>query len=118
MRLMSDPTPEFAAGVERLKVLADPDRLHIAACLLEGSKCAGELAKQLGKDTAAVLDHLQVMVAAGFVQSEGVGQFATYSFRPEVSLAALALGDRGTIDLGCCQLQLTQISDRKPDERK
>jgi DNA-binding transcriptional ArsR family regulator len=109
--MMPEPSEDFDAGLKRLKVLADPDRLHIAACLMEGSMSATELAEQLGQDIAAVMEHLDVMTSEGFLQREGEGAFAVYSFLPEVSLAALGLGDAAkTIDMGCCKLTLTQIS--------
>ena len=113
---MSDDPQNLDKGAKRLQVLAHPVRLHICACLLEGSSTAVELAQQLNRDIPEVLEHLQVMNDAGFVQSEGAGAFGVYSFRPEVSLSALGIGDQATIDLGCCQLKLTQISDRKPEE--
>lgn len=107
------PNPKLSEAIQRLKVLADPDRLHIAACLLSGSYTAGELAQELRKDMADVLDHMQIMVDSGLVKCDGVVPFATYSFLPEVSLAALSLDDQATIDFGCCKLTMTQINDMK-----
>lgn len=110
---MSKPNPQLSEAIKRLKVLADPDRLHIAACLLNGPYTAGELAQELRKDMIDVLDHLQIMVDAGLVRYEGVVPFATYSFLPEVSLAALSSESDATIDFGCCKLTMTQINDMK-----
>jgi DNA-binding transcriptional ArsR family regulator len=109
---MREPSPELETGAKRLLVLAHPERLHIAAFLLEGPHSVAELAQALGKSAAVVSDHLELMSTAGLVDCEGVGEYATYSFLPEVSLAALGLGDM-TIDMGCCKLTLNQIRDLK-----
>ena len=110
--------PEFNEAIERLKVLAHPDRLHIAACLLEGSHTALELAHTLRRDVDEVAGHLQVMLDAGLIQREGFEPFSVYSFLPEVALASLSGDPQTTIDFGCCQLTLTQINEMRPKPRQ
>ena len=105
---------ELSEATERLKVLAHPDRLHIAACLLEGSHTAAELAQTTRKSVDVVMEHLTVMTTAGFIECDGVGPYGMYSFRTDVSLSALEMGGDAKIDFGCCQLTLTQLKDMKP----
>jgi hypothetical protein len=98
-------------GFEKLRVLAHPVALQIAACLIQGSHSAAELQQATKCDLDQLMERLDAMVAAGIVECEGTGIYGVYSFLPEVCLAALSENPDATIDFGCCQLTLTQITD-------
>ena len=51
------------------------------------------------------------MAAVGFVECSGSTVFGVYSFRTDVSLAALGLGDEAVIDFGCCKLPCASERD-------
>lgn len=112
---MSEPDFDVEQCAKQLRNLAHPHRLHIVACLLDGSATADELAQRMGTDLATVEAHLQFLIDANLAEREELDSPASYHLRSEVSLAWLSLGDPGTINLGCCQLTFTP--ERKPDER-
>jgi ArsR family transcriptional regulator len=89
---------------ERLKALADPDRLRIVQALRSGPRNVSELAAELKADMAKASHHLQILKRERIVETEKRGRFVVYRLHPEVFEATRATGD--CLDLGCCRLEL------------
>jgi DNA-binding transcriptional ArsR family regulator len=56
------------------KALADPTRVDIVDLLAKGSQCGTELADSLGISLALLCHHWEVLVEAGILRKERVGQ--------------------------------------------
>jgi ArsR family transcriptional regulator, nickel/cobalt-responsive transcriptional repressor len=89
---------------ERLKALADEDRLRIVQALRGGQMHVSQLAEELGEDLANISHHLQILRRCGILQTERRGRFILYSLHPDVFPAAPEQGEH--LDLGCCRLEL------------
>lgn len=89
---------------DRLKALADADRLKIVQVLRAGPKNVGEIAAELAADLANVSHHLQVLKRERIVETQKQGRFVVYRLHPEVFEATRASAD--CLDLGCCKLEL------------
>ena len=89
---------------ERLKALADEDRLRIIQVLRGGPKNVGEIAEELNADMANISHHLQILKREKLVETEKQGRFVVYRLRPEVFAATRSATD--CLDLGCCKLEL------------
>ncbi len=97
---------EFQECAERLKALADPDRLRILLQLYEGPASVSELAAQLGDDIAKVSHHLGILRRAGIAQAQKQGRFVIYRLHPEATLVRDDATNDLRIDFGCCSLDL------------
>lgn len=106
---------DFQDCASQLKALADPDRLKLVTCLLEGEKSVSTLAKQGRMSIVKASHHLCVLRAARLVTSRKHGKYVIYSLPSEIATASAKNATHRTIDLGCCQLDLVQLS---PDTRK
>lgn len=89
---------------ERLKALADPDRLRIVQLLRGGPRNVSEIAAELDVDLANVSHHLQVLKREELVETEKQGRFVVYRLHPDVFEATRTASD--CLDLGCCKLEL------------
>jgi len=89
---------------ERLKALADEDRLRIIQVLRSGPKNVGEIAGQLKEEIANVSHHLQILKREGIVETEKQGRFVVYRLHPDVYAEKRSAGE--CLDLGCCKLEL------------
>lgn len=89
---------------ERLKALADEDRLRIVQALRGGQMHVSQLAEELGEDLANVSHHLQILRRCGILQTKRQGKFILYSLHPDVFPAAPEKSEH--LDLGCCRLEL------------
>lgn len=112
MKTLSD----FESCAQRLKALAEPERLRIVQCLFAGPKNVGDLAAELKDEVVKVSHHLGILRNAGLVESTKLGRFVVYNLHPDVVAENLTLADPKQIDLGCCRLELpsepVQISSR------
>lgn len=90
-----------------LKALADPERLKIVQCLVDGPKNVSEVSALLGQEMANVSHHLGVLRHSGLVQVEKQGKFMVYSLHPDVFRPKTAPQKSPCLDLGCCRLELT-----------
>ncbi len=99
---------DYQSCATRLKALADPDRLQIVTCLLDGHKSVTGIADDLKMPVDKVSHHLGVLREARIVRTQRQGRFVIYSIVPEVAAESIDGQDRRTIDLGCCQLDLVQ----------
>jgi DNA-binding transcriptional ArsR family regulator len=89
---------------DRLKALADPDRLRIVQVLRGGPKNVSELTAELDAEIANVSHHLQILKRERIVETEKQGRFVVYRLHSEVFEATRTTGD--CLDLGCCRLEL------------
>jgi ArsR family transcriptional regulator len=89
---------------DRLKALADADRLKIVSVLRGGPRNVGEIASVLEAEIANVSHHLQVLKRERLVETQKQGRFVVYRLHPEVFAATRTATD--CLDLGCCKLQL------------
>lgn len=71
----------IARVVERLRALADGNRVRILLRLKQGPLGVGELADELGIGQPSVSKHLSVLKAVGLVDAERKGAAAFYSVR-------------------------------------
>lgn len=100
---MKDPLSSKMCA-ERLKALADADRLKIVQTLRSGPKNVSEISAELSADIANVSHHLQILKRERIVETERQGRFIVYRLHPDVCDAAQPAGD--TLNLGCCKLEL------------
>ena len=89
---------------DRLKALADPDRLRIVQALRAGPKNVSELTAELQAEIANVSHHLQILKRERIVETQKHGRFVVYRLHPEVFEATRSASD--CLDLGCCRLEL------------
>ena len=89
---------------ERLKALADEDRLKIVQALRSGPKNVGEIAMELGQEITNVSHHLQILKREEIVETEKQGRFVVYRLHPDVFASSRSSSD--CLDLGCCRLEL------------
>ncbi|MFN4261460.1 MAG: ArsR/SmtB family transcription factor [Gemmataceae bacterium] len=90
-----------------LRALADSDRLQIVQCLLAGPRNVSEIAALLRLEVANVSHHLGVLRHAGIVLDQKQGKFVIYSLHPDVFRPDAADPSTGSLDLGCCRLDLS-----------
>jgi DNA-binding transcriptional ArsR family regulator len=92
-------TDEFKQCAERLKAVADPERLRILHCLFAGPKNVSQISAELEEEIVNVSHHLAVRR----------GRFIEYALHPEVAKSASKSGPK-KIEFGCCRIDLTDIS--------
>src|SRR5215207_3992274 len=101
---MKDDPLSSKECAERLKALADEDRLRIVQVLRGGPKNVGEIAGELKEDIANVSHHLQILKREDIVKTEKQGRFVAYRLHPNV------FSDKRTstdcLDFGCCRVEL------------
>lgn len=98
---------EAEACAERLRAVADGERLRIVCLLQQGSKNVGDIAAGLGVSIVNASHHLKVLRNARVVETERKGRNIFYRLADGVFPRA-----PGELDLGCCRLQIepTRIS--------
>jgi ArsR family transcriptional regulator, nickel/cobalt-responsive transcriptional repressor len=89
---------------ERLKALADEDRLRIVQALRAGPKNVSEIAAELRADITNISHHLQILKREAIVETEKQGRFVVYRLHPDVFAATRSSSE--CLDLGCCKLEL------------
>ncbi|MBL9090933.1 MAG: helix-turn-helix transcriptional regulator [Planctomycetaceae bacterium] len=104
---------EFQRCAERLKVLADPERLRLLILLLDGPRYVGSLAEELQHSIVKVSHHLGVLRQSGMVCSTRQGRNIQYSAAPDVFAVADSTNTANYLDLGCCRLELTMSPGQK-----
>jgi ArsR family transcriptional regulator, nickel/cobalt-responsive transcriptional repressor len=100
---MKDPLSSNECA-DRLKALADADRLRIVQSLRAGPKNVGEITAELKAEIANVSHHLQILKREKLVETEKQGRFVVYRLHPDVFAATRSSTD--CLDLGCCKLEL------------
>jgi DNA-binding transcriptional ArsR family regulator len=99
---------DYESCAERLRALADPDRLRILSCLLQGARNVSDLADALEMPIVKVSHHLRVLRYAHVVQTKKQGKFVIYSLHPEIAEGIDRRTDTKTLDLKCCRLDLVR----------
>lgn len=89
---------------ERLKAIADPDRLRIIQVLRLQPWCVSEIAELLEKEIGSVSHHLQILKNRGIVETEKQGKQVIYSLAPGVFSKGRSKND--ALDFGCCRIEL------------
>jgi len=89
---------------ERLRAVADEDRLRIVQALRSGPKNVGQIAEELKEDLANVSHHLQILKRERIVETDKQGRFVVYRLHPDVFEKSRTAGD--CLDFGCCKLEL------------
>lgn len=97
---------EFNDCAERLKAIADPDRLRIISLLLDGEKNVGEIAEALREEVVKISHHLGILRRAKILLAHKQGRFVVYSLHPEIFIAPTGPNDEPQLEFGCCQFQL------------
>jgi DNA-binding transcriptional ArsR family regulator len=97
---------DFQACAERLKALADPDRLRIVNALLDGPRTVCDLASALEEEVVKVSYHLNILRRANILVAKKQGRFVEYGLHPDVARASSRTVPRH-LNLGCCSFQLT-----------
>ena len=112
------PAMNAAAGydtaAERLRALADTDRLQLVAALLRGPLNVSDLSAAVGMSIVKVSHHLGVLRNAEVVLAEKRGKFVIYSLHPDVAAGAARYADPETGDLGCCRLPMVHSIAPRP----
>lgn len=98
---------EFQQCAERLKAIADPDRLKIVTFLFAGPHTVGDIATGLHQDLAKISHHLSILKRANIVTATKRGRFVEYAVHPQVSQNFVD-GKARQIEFGCCRLDLTK----------
>lgn len=81
-----------AAGVaDRLRVLANPERLLLLCQLSQGERCVGDLEEALGIRQPTLSQQLGVLRNEGVVQTRREGKYIYYRVADENLLRVLAL---------------------------
>lgn len=83
-------SPDERAKV--FKALADPRRVEIVELLAQGSQCGSVLADSLGISMALLCHHWEVLVDAGVLKKERVGQLRVCSLDSARLREALSMG--------------------------
>ena len=119
---MKEPE-DFIDCAERLKALADPDRLRIVNCLFAGPQHVGEIATSLGEEIVKVSHHLGILRRAKILKAEKQGRHVQYSLHPSVTVESLtpraepkstdaslpmtdSASEQRCINFGCCRIDL------------
>jgi DNA-binding transcriptional ArsR family regulator len=97
---------DFRNCAERLKAVADPERLRILQVLFAGPCTVGQIAERLSEDIVKVSHHLSILRRGKIVLSNRQGRFIQYSIHPEVQATATNDTDVAQINFGCCHLDL------------
>ena len=95
---MVDRIHTFCA--ERLKILAEVNRINIVRTLMRGPRQVGSIAALIGIEHSLLSHHLRVLRDAGFVDATRSGKRVIYT----VSKKILHSRKSDTIELGCCQI--------------
>lgn len=90
---------------ERLRALADKERLRIVEVLRGGGRNVGQIATAVGTTVPNVSHHLRILKRTGLVRSQKQGRFVVYALHPDVFSGNASASDR--LDLGCCKLELS-----------
>jgi DNA-binding transcriptional ArsR family regulator len=113
--VMMKDAADFNWCAERLKALAEPERLRIVSALIDGPRTVGVLADDLDDTIVKVSHHLGVLRHAGVVTSTKQGRFVEYALHPDVFLVLDESEAEPCLDLGCCRLEL---ASKRGERRK
>jgi ArsR family transcriptional regulator, nickel/cobalt-responsive transcriptional repressor len=101
---MKDDPLSSKECAERLRALADEDRLRIVQVLRSGPKNVSEIAEKLKEDITNISHHLQILKREDIVETEKQGRFVVYRLHPDVFSDKRSSTD--CLDFGCCRVEL------------
>lgn len=93
--------------VDRLKALADPQRLRIVTALLAGPKNVGQITEELDDEVPRVSHHLGVLRQSGILTATKRGRFVEYALPGDVPAQLDGATGEYSIRVGCCRLILS-----------
>ncbi|AXI99628.1 transcriptional regulator, ArsR family [Cyclonatronum proteinivorum] len=76
MAKLNDQTLEHVA--QRFKILGEPMRLRLLACLQQGERCVQDLVSETGAGQANVSKHLSLMISHGILGRRKEGLHVYY----------------------------------------
>ena len=77
---------------EFFSVLSDPTRVKILLLLIEGEKCVGKLAEELGVDSSLISHQLKILRHLRLVKKKRKGKFMRYTLSDDHIIKALNVG--------------------------
>jgi DNA-binding transcriptional ArsR family regulator len=101
---------------QKLRMLADPERLLIVQSLRHGPKNVSQIADATGQKIANVSHHLKVLREGDIVESKREGRYVKYHLMPDVYVPT----ENGTaefLDIGCCRIEIPQGVRKKPSPK-
>jgi DNA-binding transcriptional ArsR family regulator len=110
---MTSKTDYYHVCAERLKAVAEPNRLRILTRIPQGEATVGGIAEQLELTLQSASHHLAVLHRAGFVLRERRGREVIYRLNCATGAAC-----HKELDLGCCRLQFPRTADRYSKAQK
>src|SRR5262245_44670613 len=96
--------PKVKYSIDKLRALANPDRLRIVQCLREHPRTVGEIGELLHIPLLNLSHHLRTLRSAGAIVDAKHGRFVTYSLDPTIYLPAGADDWCDCLELGCCRI--------------
>ena len=102
---------------QKLRLLADPERLLIVQALRRGPKNVSQLTGATNQKIANVSHHLKVLREGGIVESKREGRYVLYRLAPDVYTPAEA-GSAEFLDIGCCRIEIPNEVRRKPSSKR
>lgn len=92
------------------KALAEPLRLQIVRALQSGPLSVSDLALALEQEVGTVSHHLRVLFHANLVSTQREGKYIYYSLSSEFHKAPGKTKKVGSLDFGCCKLDIGTTS--------
>ncbi len=89
-----------------MKALSEGDRLKIIQTLQQRPRSVGEVAEMLHAPLQNISHHLRCLAAAGLLNSKREGKFIFYALSPKVYREGTAKNPTGTLEFGCCRIEL------------
>lgn len=106
----TDPRQQFELSAERLKALAESQRLQIISLLLSGPKRVGDLATKIGHEMAKVSHHLGVLRQSRLVTATKRGRFVEYALHPDTHIERQGSREELVIGFGLVNFSLPMPS--------
>lgn len=106
---MKDDPLQSQSCAEKLRALADPERLRIINLLRQGPRNVSEIADGLQAEIVNVSHHLGVLRHAQLVLSEKQGRYVVYRLHPDVFHPEAGADAAEHLDLGCCRLEIPKV---------
>lgn len=90
---------------QKLRVLAEPERLLIIQALRSGPKNVSQIGASIEQKIGNVSHHLKVLREAGLVEAERDGRFVRYRLAPKAYIVSKT-GPVDHLDFGGCRIEL------------
>jgi DNA-binding transcriptional ArsR family regulator len=102
---------------QKLRLLADPERLLIVQVLRRGPKNVSQIADATDQKVANVSHHLKVLREGAIVESKRAGRYVHYGLMPDVYLPTQN-GSAEFLDIGCCRIEIPKETRKKPGAKR